>query len=129
MDANRLKFFGYWASTVLVAGLFVVPGAALLVQVPHFVEDMRHLGYPLYFLGILGVSKIAGAAAILSPGLRRLKEWAYAGLVFDALMASASRFALQDPPLQVIFPLAIAGLCLISWALRPGERRLATIPQ
>ena len=41
------------------------------------------LGYPAYFLVILGVWKLLGVVAIAAPGLPRLKEWAYAGFSFD----------------------------------------------
>ena len=46
-------------------------------------EGMRHLGYPDYFATILGVWKVLGGIAVLLPRTPRLKEWAYAGMVFD----------------------------------------------
>ena len=66
----------YWTFTILAALLFAVPGAALLLRVPHFTADMARLGYPVYFLTILGIWKLLGVIAILAPGLPRLKEWA-----------------------------------------------------
>jgi len=59
----------YWILTVLTALLFAVPGVALLLRVPHFVQDMAHLGYPSYFLTILGIWKALGAWVILAPGM------------------------------------------------------------
>ncbi len=44
---------------------------------------MAHLGYPAYFCVILGVWKVLGASAVLARRFPRLKEWAYAGTVFD----------------------------------------------
>jgi DoxX-like family len=120
--SERGRISGYWVATIAVAGLFAVPGVALLLRVPHFVEDMTRLGYPSYFLTLLGFAKLVGVVAILVPGFGRLKEWAYAGLVFDALAASASRLAIGDGAFEVGFPLAIAALCLMSWSLRPRER-------
>src|ERR1041385_1672335 len=72
---------GYWIVTALSALLFAVPGTALLLRVPHFTQDMAHLGYPAYFLVILGIWKVLGATTIIAPGLPRLKEWAYAGMI------------------------------------------------
>ena len=75
MDASmRAKTIGYWVTTVLAALLFAVPGAGLLGRVPHFTEEMAHLGYPLYFLTFLGVWKILGALAILVHAFRASKS-------------------------------------------------------
>ena len=114
----------YWPATGIAALLFALPGTALLVGVPHFTVEMARLGYPSYFLVLFGLLKIIGALTILAPGLPRLKEWAYAGMVFDALFATWSRGALGDPLPQIILPLVIGGLVLTSWALRPATRKL-----
>ena len=116
----------YWSSTALAAALFAVPGAALLARAPHFVHDMAHLGYPNYVLPLLGVWKILGAVIILAPRLPRLKEWAYAGMVFDATGAAVSRAVLGDGSFAVALPLIITGVVLASWALRPPGRTLVT---
>ena len=44
---------------------------------------IERLGYPLYFLVILGIGKLLGAVALVIPRIPRLKEWAYAGVPFD----------------------------------------------
>jgi uncharacterized membrane protein YphA (DoxX/SURF4 family) len=114
----------YWLATGAVALLFAVPGSALLAGVPHFTVEMARLGYPSYFLVLFGVLKIIGALTILAPGFPRLKEWAYAGMVFDAVFATYSRGALGDPLPQIILPLVIGGAVLTSWSLRPATRKL-----
>jgi hypothetical protein len=121
---SKLRKLAYWGSTVLSAVLFAIPGAALLARAPHFVHDMAHLGYPDYMLPLLGVWKLLGAAVILAPRLARLKEWAYAGMVFDATGAAVSRAVLGDGPFAVVLPLIIAGVVVASWALRPAGRTL-----
>jgi uncharacterized membrane protein YphA (DoxX/SURF4 family) len=115
---------GYWIATVIAALLFTVTGTALLLRVPHFTQDLAHLGYPAYFLTILGTWKILGAAAIVVPRLPRLKEWAYAGMTFDTTSAVISRAAVGDGAVKIIVPLLIAGLVLLSWRLRPEGRIL-----
>jgi hypothetical protein len=70
---------GYWICTGVIAFSFLSGGAAHLLRVPQVVEGITQLGYPLYFVIILGVWKILGATAILLPGYPLLKEWAYAG--------------------------------------------------
>jgi uncharacterized membrane protein YphA (DoxX/SURF4 family) len=124
MFAREWRGVLYWPVTGIVALLFAVPGSALLVGVPHFTVEMARLGYPGYFLVLFGLLKIIGALAILAPGVRRFKEWAYAGMAFDALFAAWSRGALGDPIPQIIFPLVIGGLVFASWALRPAARKL-----
>ena len=42
-----------------------------------------HLGYPAYLGIILGIWKVPFAIVLFLPGLQRLKDWAYAGVVFN----------------------------------------------
>lgn len=123
---NRMKLtgIGYWASTILTAVLFTAPGIALVLRNPQFAADMARMGYPPYFLPFLGIWKILGAVVILAPGARRLKEWAYAGMIFDICGAIVSRAAVGDRGPELILPFVIAGLVTLSWALRPNDRRL-----
>src|SRR5882724_12904241 len=121
---TQARKLGYWISTALTAALFAIPGAALLAHVPHFVQDMAHLGYPNYFLWTLGVGKVLGAVTILIPGLPQLKEWAYAGMIFDTLSAAISRATVGDDAFKIVAPLAIAAVVIVSWGLRPKERTL-----
>jgi uncharacterized membrane protein YphA (DoxX/SURF4 family) len=100
----------------------------LLARNAHFVSEMSRLGYPSYFLTILGVLKILGALAVLAPGLKRLKEWAYAGMMIDVVGAVLSRLAVGDPPAMLIVPLLVGALALLSWALRPATRTLSIMP-
>ncbi|HWK07033.1 MAG TPA: DoxX family protein [Puia sp.] len=123
-NALRVRKITYWATTVFVAMAFFVTGVGNLAPIAHIAQDMSHLGYPRYFLNILGTWKILGAVAIVLPGVSRLKEWAYAGMIFDLTGAAFSRSALGDSVIMVIVPIAIASLVVISWALRPEERRL-----
>jgi uncharacterized membrane protein YphA (DoxX/SURF4 family) len=118
------KVIGYWSTTALVALAFVVPGIGNLVHAPQIAHDMARLGYPSYFLTILGAWKILGAIAITVPRFPRLKEWAYAGMVFDLTGAAVSRAASGDGVGGILPPLAIAAMVITSWALRPRSRRL-----
>ena len=114
----------YWGVTALVALAFIVPGVGNLVHAPHIAGDMARLGYPPYVMTLLGTWKLLGAAAILLPGLPRLKEWAYAGMVFDLTGGAASRAWTGDAAVTIVIPLVIAGFVLASWALRPAGRSL-----
>jgi hypothetical protein len=122
---GRSRAIGYWASTLLTGAFFAIPGTLLLARQPHFASDMAELGFPGYFLPLLGVWKIFGAIAILAPALPRLKEWAYAGMIFDISAAMVSRAAAGSETFKIAMPLIIAGLVITSWALRPAARKMA----
>lgn len=117
----------YWTATALTAFVFLSGGAAYLARVDAPVHGLAALGYPPYFVKILGAWKLLGGAAILAPRLPRLKEWAYAGIAFDLSGASFSHAAAGDPAWHVIVPLALLALAAVSWALRPPSRVLGTI--
>jgi hypothetical protein len=51
------------------------------------------LGFPVYFIPFTGYAKLIGAIVILIPGLKTIKEWAYAGLFFDLVGAVYSSIA------------------------------------
>ena len=77
-----MKMIGYWTTTIIIAFILLSGGVAELVRQKDTVEGMVHLGYPVYFVSILGVWKVLGAVALLAPRFPRLKEWAYAGVFF-----------------------------------------------
>jgi uncharacterized membrane protein YphA (DoxX/SURF4 family) len=122
-----MRTIGYWVTTVLSAAAFMVPGILNLLHSAHIMQDMTHLGFPAYLPTILGVWKILGALVIVLPGFPRLKEWAYAGMVFDLTGAAISRGISGDAAVTVIVPLLIAGVVLASWALRPTGRMLPSV--
>lgn len=116
----------YAATTALAVLAFAGSGFANLLRVEHMAEDMAHLGYPRYFMTILGTWKVLGAIVVASPRLPRAKEWAYAGMIFDLTGAAASRAAAGDGVTTVLVPLTIAAIVGMSWATRPASRKLAT---
>jgi hypothetical protein len=128
--SNKFKIWRtiYWIITIIIAIVFFITGVGNLVPFEHIAQDMLHLGYPTYFRIILGSWKILGAVTILFPGIPRLKEWAYAGMVFDLTGAMFSRLATGSGVMLAIIPMAIAGLVLISWALRPKFTYIPRIP-
>ncbi|MGN8039636.1 DoxX family protein [Chitinophaga sp. 22321] len=119
----RGRIITYWITTALVVFQLGSGGIADILRPSYVVEGMVHLGYPVYFCVILGVWKVLGAIAVLLPRTPRLKEWAYAGALFDLTGAAASHLAAGDPALKLVGPLLFAGFALVSWALRPASRR------
>ena len=116
-----MKKIIYWITTGIVSVIFLITGVGNLIPIAHIAGDMTHLGYPPYFLTILGTWKILGALCILVSKIPRTKEWAYAGMLFDLTGAAFSRFASGDGARMIAIPIVIACLVAISWALRPEE--------
>lgn len=124
MNARKI---GYIATTSLVTLAFVFGGIMDMSGSKEVLEGMAHLGYPAYVATLIGVWKVLGAAAIAAPGLPRLKEWAYAGIMLDLTGATVSHIASGDGFGMWVTPLVILALAMASWALRPPTRVLGTI--
>ena len=124
MDKKALRRAGYWTATTLTGFFLLTGGAAYLFRADLPLRGMAELGYPAYFVTILGAWKVLGGLAILAPRVPRLKEWAYAGIAFDLTGAAFSHCAIGHPAPKVIAPLVILGIAAASWALRPASRML-----
>jgi len=114
----------YWISTGWLALGMLSTGIVQLIRIKEEVEMMQHLGYPLYFLPLLGIWKILGVAAILAPGFPRLKEWAYAGFFFAMSGAIVSHLVVKDDLVALFGPTLLLVLTVISWYSRPDNRRI-----
>ena len=121
---TRARTIAYWITTVLFCLPMGAGGVMDLVQPPDALALFQHLGYPQYMLTILGVAKVLGVLIVLAPGLPRLKEWAYAGLVIDLIGAAASHAFVGDGAKDIVIPLVILAIGLASYFLRPESRRL-----
>jgi uncharacterized membrane protein YphA (DoxX/SURF4 family) len=102
--SSRSRTVAYWVTTGLLALECGVGGMMGALQLPPFSEIMKDLGYPAFFMTIIGVWYILAALAVLAPRLPRLKEWAYAGLVFIYTGAIGSRLAVGDPAVTLVGP-------------------------
>ncbi len=120
-----IRLVAYWLFTLIIAWEMEAGGIWDLLQIEYVRGVFAHLNYPLYLLFIIGVWKIPCAVAILLPRFLRLKEWAYAGAIFNYTGAAASHLLVGDGANKWAGPLVFAGFTLASWALRPPARRLA----
>ena len=106
----------YWIPTTLVALFMTATAIPDVLRVEAALAVIRHLGYPDYFLTLVGVAKLLGVVALLAPVPRTLREWAYAGLTFDLIAAAFSHAAVGDPMGNVTTPLvALAVLHVSFW--------------
>ena len=106
----------YWIATVWLALGMVSTGIVQLIKLKEEVEKTSlHLGYPTYFLTIIGIWKLLGAVAILLPKTGLLKEWTYAGFVFITTGAIFSHFAVGDGPVEYFGATLLLLLTFLSW--------------
>lgn len=107
----------YWIVTILTAAFMLLASIPDVLRQPEAVQIFDHLGYPSYLLPFIGVAKILAVIAILFPAFPRLKEWAYAGLVFDLIGAFYSHTSVGDPPSVWIWSIVALVLVLGSYFL------------
>jgi len=124
---TKAKKIGYWVSTALVALILLPGGVFQVTRQPQNVEGFTQLGYPVYFMVLLGVWKLLGGVALLAPRFPRVKEWAYAGAFIDFSSASVSCAATGGSIGHVIAPLVCIGILFASWVLRPESRTLGAL--
>ena len=124
----------YWISTIWLALGMVSTGMVQLTKqvaegavAPPGVWGITKLGYPIYFLTIIGVWKILGAIAVLLPKFPLLKEWAYAGFFFIMSGAICSHIAVGSSMTEFIPSLLLLVLTVISWYFRPLSRRIIPV--
>ncbi len=123
--ATRNKLITYWVATGLVVAELVLGGIWDILRIPLVRDVVTRLGYPTYFLVLLGIWKLLGAAALLLPRLPLVKEWAYAGVFFVFSGAIVSHLATGKDVRQVGYLSVVIVLTAASWALRPATRRLS----
>jgi len=113
----------YWISTIWLSLGMLSTGIVQLIKMEEEAAMMKHLGYPLYFLTIIGVWKILGVAAILIPKLPLLKEWAYAGFFFAMTGAVFSHLVSGSTAQEFFGPVLLLMLTIVSWYFRPADRK------
>ena len=117
----------YWIFT----GLFTIgmfsSGLQQIFRQKNMVAMVGALGYPAYFMTILGTWKILGVIAILIPGFKLVKEWAYAGFFFVMTGALLSHIAIGDFGVKAMLgPIFQTLFIILSWYFRPESRKITT---
>lgn len=117
----------YWVATLWLALGMTATGIVQFLKVKEEVDMMNHLGYPTYFLTLLGIWKILGVIAVLIPKFPLLKEWAYAGFFFAMSGAVFSHLAAGDAAITLFGPVLLLILTVTSWYFRPIERKIILV--
>lgn len=119
----------YWISTIWLALGMLSSGVVQLLKVKADVDFIIRLGYPVYFLTILGAWKILGVVALLIPKFPLLKEWAYAGFFLAMSGAVFSHIAVDNPASEIFPALLLLILTVVSWYFRPMDRKILSVNQ
>lgn len=121
---KNLNLF-YWIVTALFAGFMIFSAIPNIMNTKESVDMITGMGYPKYFIPFIGVAKLVGSIAILIPGLRRIKEWAYAGLFFDLFTAAYSFIALEGFQSSVLFMFVFMAFLFLSYFL--WHKKIGTV--
>ena len=119
----------YWIVTIWLSLGMLSTAIVQLLKTEDEVEMMTRLGYPIYFLTIIGVWKILGVAAVLFPKFPLLKEWAYAGFFFAMSGAIISHLIVGDEIKDIFGPTLLLVLTVVSWHFRSADRKLILVTQ
>src|ERR1700757_3837902 len=105
---EKRKLIWYWIITVILSICIFPGGLFQAIQAKQVIEGFKPLGYPTYFISLIGIWKMLGVIAILIPGFKLLKEWAYAGIFFTMTGAVISHIASNDIHAQIVSPIVLA---------------------
>jgi hypothetical protein len=126
---EKRKLIWYWIITAVLSFCIFFGGLTQALQMKQTIEGFKPLGYPIYFISLIGIWKMLGVIAILVPGFKLLKEWAYAGIFFTMTGAVISHIASDDIKAQIIAPIVLAFFTVLSWYLRPADRKIISVNQ
>ena len=128
--SNKTRKIIYWIATIWLALGMLSTGLVQLIKAQEGqggVDMITHLGYPVYFLAIIGICKILGVVAVLMPKLPLLKEWAYAGFFIAMSGAILSHWINGNEAREIFGPALLLVLTIVSWYFRPPARKLPII--
>ena len=126
----------YWIATIWLALGMTATGIQQLLKLqlegalsPPGVFGITNLGYPVYFLTIIGLWKLLGVVVVLIPGIPLVKEWAYAGFFFLLTGAIFSHIAVGHSSAELFPSILLLALTILSWQFRPAQRKLVFVHQ
>jgi hypothetical protein len=104
----------YWGATVLLA-LFMAFSSVWYFVGAGPAASFEHLGFPDFLRIELGIAKMAGAVALLTPMPRAVKEWTYAGFAITFVSAGIAHAAAGDPISALVPPIVAFALLMTSY--------------
>lgn len=116
----------YWVCTIGLCGIMLYSAFMYFNDTDKVKGFFKFFQYPTYLVIPLAIAKILAVIAILWNGIDWIKEWAYAGIFFDLVLATlAHNAAGHSLGLSVI----ALGLLIVSYVLNEGVRTTNLIGQ
>ena len=125
---KRIKII-YWIATIWLAVAMLASGLQQIFHTKSFVDIIVPLGYPIYFLTILGIWKILGVVSLLIPKFPLLKEWTYGGFFFAMSGAMFSHIASGNSLTEIFPSLTLLIMIVLSWYFRPADKKIMLVTQ
>jgi hypothetical protein len=116
----------YWVFTCIFSAFMVLTAIPDILLSKGAIDVFARLGYPTYLLPFLGTAKILGVIVVLSPGFRKLKEWAYAGIAIDLVGAFYSHLSVGDP--SSVWGFSVIGMALLAGSYLLYGKKFARLP-
>jgi len=110
MKTNKII---YWIATGLLCALFLISAMMYFFNYPRAEEFFINLGFPIWIIYPLATLKVLAVIVILTKKFLFLKELAYAGFLFDAILALAAHLRVGDG--EQMGAIAAIVLITISW--------------
>ncbi len=92
----KITKYVYWGSTGLMCLVFTFSAVMYFSNFEWAAGYFERLGYPTWLVYPSATAKVLGVLAVLTNRSYMLKEWAYAGFFFDALLAFSSHTIVGD---------------------------------
>jgi uncharacterized membrane protein YphA (DoxX/SURF4 family) len=107
----------FWITTIIILLMEAVMPLSTIIFAPEYVNaGTKPLGYPDYFAYSLIIFKILGATALVIPILHpKLKEWAYAGLMYSLIFAVISHLAVDKNIAYILMPILVGIILAVSY--------------
>ncbi|OIQ18089.1 MAG: hypothetical protein BM557_07690 [Flavobacterium sp. MedPE-SWcel] len=93
MKTNKII---YWTATILMCLLFIYSAQMYIFNYEMVKGFFTSLGFPTWLVYPLAILKIAGVITILTKYSKFLKELAYAGFLYDAILALMAHKMVDD---------------------------------
>jgi hypothetical protein len=112
LPATRL----YWIATGLFSAVFIGSAVFGLLDLDASKIEWARLGYPWWTFFFLTAGKLVGVATIVSNKLPRVvKDFAFAGFLFDLLLALGAHLAF--PEINALLPISVLAIWWFAFAM------------
>ena len=109
----------YWLAIGLFSLVFIGSALLTVLDVPGSVAEYRHLGFPTWLTYPQSLAKIMGIVAIVFSRSRTLKDFAFAGFLFNLLLAVGGHISQMET--DVLLPLITIGIWAFAFTM---DRRM-----